>query len=89
MTLTFGTGIFWLLIACTASETIVHMVRALRRRGDGQDTALARRVAALERLVGEQGEASRVQEETIARLQEQVDFAERLLGARQDRARLS
>jgi uncharacterized membrane protein YccC len=89
--LTFGTGVFWILIASTVGETIVRTARALRRRGDapGADVAaLERRVRELETRLEAQHALHAEQTATIARLEEQVEFTERLLTGRTDAPRL-
>ncbi len=100
MHLTFLTGLFWLLLASCAGETIVRTARALRGRDSAEDEPplLKERMAALERRLDEQAramEAQRValdahrqalatQEEVVARIEERSDFTERLLESRRD-----
>ena len=85
MHLTFGMAIFWLVLASMASETIIRTARARRAgRGASPDAAgLERRVGELERALAQMVEAQHAQDQTVERLREQVDFAERLLGAQQ------
>ncbi|MGZ8412961.1 MAG: hypothetical protein ACXW05_09530 [Gemmatirosa sp.] len=87
MDLTLGTGVFWLLIASTVGETIVRTARALRRRGGSgaaDATALEQRVRELEARLEQQLVLHADQTATIARLEEQVEFTERLLTGRAD-----
>lgn len=84
MELTFGTGIFWIVIAGIVGDTLVGVVRGARRRGkEGKAVAaLERRLAELEARLEAQTQLAEAQASTVARLEEQVDFAERLLAER-------
>jgi transcription elongation GreA/GreB family factor len=88
MELTLGTGIFWLLLASTVGETIVRTARALRRRGERADAAaeataaLEQRVRELEARLEQQLALHADQAATIMRLEDQVEFTERLLTGR-------
>jgi hypothetical protein len=87
MHLTFGMGVFWVLIAWAASETIVKTAQAFSRRGsrkDGGVPELERRLAELERRVADQAEIIEGRDALISRLEEKVEFTDRLLA---DRAR--
>lgn len=93
MELTFGTGLFWLLLAWIAGVTIEQTVRAWRGRGrppSADAAALARRVAELEALtarlegrLAEQAAAGEAHETTLARLEERAEFVHRLLTGEQ------
>ena len=93
MDLTFGTGIFWIVIGLIASETVVGTVRALRKK-KGDDVAvdraalerrsaeLERRLAEVESRLVEQGEAFEAQAALLARVEERAEFTEKLLASR-------
>lgn len=80
MELTFGTGLFWLLLACTIGETIVRAARR-RGRGDARDPTLQRRVVEVEATVAALVDARHAHDREIARLREQLAFTERLRAA--------
>lgn len=84
MQLTFGMGLFWLLLASTVGETIVRVARARRRGRDAPapDPALERRVTELEGVVAALTDARHVQDRDLAHLREQLEFTERLLAGR-------
>jgi hypothetical protein len=82
MHLTFGTGIFWLLIASGVGETIIRVakIRADKTPERTDDVlALQRRIAELERRLDEQTDVFEAQEQTIRRLEESGEFMQRLL----------
>jgi hypothetical protein len=85
------TGIFILILASTIGETIVRTAQALRGRTDPRaggprdpDTTpeVMQTIARLEALVTEQAQTLAEQEDALARMQEQLDFTEKLLAAR-------
>ena len=85
MHLTFGTGIFWLFIAWAAGDTIVKTAQAFAKRGRGRDSGVAdleRRVEELERRLSDQSEILEAREALITRLEEKVEFTDRLLADR-------
>jgi len=87
MHLTFGMGLFWLFIAWAAGDTIVKTANAFARRGSRKDPIvpeLERRLAELERRVADQAEIIEGRDELISRLEEKVEFTDKLLA---DRAR--
>jgi hypothetical protein len=85
MHLSFGMGLFWLFIAWAAGDTIVKVAQAFSRRGRGKDSGvidLERRLAELERRLADQGEMLEAREAVISRLEEKVEFTDRLLANR-------
>ena len=88
MHLTFGMGVFWLLIASGVGETVIRLaqIRANKasKASDVPDEvpALQRRIADLERRLDEQTEVAESQEQTIRRLEESGEFLQRLLHQR-------
>jgi hypothetical protein len=85
MHLSFGMGLFWLFIAWAAGDTIVKTAQALSRRGAKRDPGvpeLDRRVAELERRLADQAELLEAREATLIRLEEKVEFTDRLLADR-------
>lgn len=84
MHLTFGTGLFWLLIASGVGETIIRLAKIRATKGPDADEvqALQRRIAELERRLDEQTDVFEAQEETIRRLEESGEFMQRLLRGR-------
>lgn len=87
MHLSFGMGVFWLFIAWAAGDTIVKTAQALSKRGGGRkDTAdLERRLKELEQRVADQGELIEAREQMLIRLEEKVEFTDRLLATRSDK----
>ena len=80
-------GLFWLIIAWTAADTIVKASQALSQRASGKHTAddhLERRIRELEECLTTQMELNDAREATIERLEEKVEFNERLLANRAD-----
>jgi hypothetical protein len=84
MHLTFGMGVFWLFIAWAAGDTIVKTAQALAKRGGSRkDTAdLERRVKELEQRVADQAEMIDARDQMLVRLEEKVEFTDRLLSDR-------
>ena len=84
MELTLGTGIFWLLIAGGAAETLVHIakIRAAKAVPDPEVPALKKRVEELEQRLDQQTDLFLNQEDTIRRLEESAEFMQRLLHGR-------
>lgn len=78
-------GLFWLFIAWAAGDTIVKTAQAFARRGSKKDLGvgdLERRVAELERRIADQAEIIDSREALISRLEEKVEFTDRLLAER-------
>ncbi len=78
-------GVFWLFIAWAAGDTIVKTARALSKRGTRQDPLIAdleKRVQELESRVGDQTELLEAREAMLIRLEEKVEFTDRLLADR-------
>ncbi|MEO7457308.1 MAG: hypothetical protein ABIY52_13680 [Gemmatimonadaceae bacterium] len=84
MHLTFGMGLFWLLIAWAAGDTIVKVAQALSRRGrkDASSPELERRVKELEQRLADHVELYEAREAQLIRLEEKVEFTDRLLSGR-------
>jgi hypothetical protein len=85
MHLSFGMGLFWLFIAWAAGDTIVKTAQAFARRGSKKDLGVAdleRRVAELEKRLLDQAELIEARDATIVRLEEKVEFTDRLLADR-------
>lgn len=88
MHLTFGTGLFWIIIASIVGETFVHIAKVRSAKGpdNTQLRALTDRVADLEKRLETQMELTHSQDDTIRRLEESTDFMERLLHDREPRS---
>jgi hypothetical protein len=79
--ITFGTGLFWLLLATIVGESLVGAARASRRARQ-PPRALEQRIVELQGVVAALTEAQHAQDREIAQLREQLEFTERLLAAR-------
>jgi hypothetical protein len=78
-------GVFWLFIAWAAGDTIVKTAQALSKRGskkDGATADLERRVKELEARLADQMELYEAREASLIRLEEKVEFTDRLLAER-------
>jgi hypothetical protein len=92
MHLTFGTGIFWLLVVSGVGETIIRLAQIRSAKAPNNPElpdevpALQRRVAELERRLDEQADVVDSQDQTIRRLEESGEFLQRLLRERETRS---
>lgn len=85
MHLSFGMGLFWLFIAWAAGDTIVKTAQAFARRGGKRDlggSEMERRVKELEQRVADQAELLDAREAMLSRLEEKVEFTDKLLAER-------
>jgi hypothetical protein len=85
MHLSFGMGLFWLFIAWAAGDTIVKTAQAFAKRGSRKDSGvkeLEQRLSELEKRLADQSELLESREGLIARLEEKVEFTDRLLSER-------
>jgi hypothetical protein len=84
MQLSFGMGLFWLFIAWAAGDTIVKVAQAFSKRGrkDSGTAELERRVKELEQKVADQTELLEARDAMLIRLEEKVEFTDRLLADR-------
>lgn len=79
MQLTFGMGLFWLLLASTVAEMVVRTAKALggRRR---DTTLIDARVEALERRLEQQARVIDAHESAVGRLEAHADVTTHLIG---------
>jgi hypothetical protein len=77
--LTFGMGLFWIIIASTVSETIVRAAKAMR---SSRTAALEGRLEALERRLEQQARVIDAHEEAVGRLEAHADLTARLIAER-------
>jgi hypothetical protein len=78
--LTFGMGLFWIIIATTVCETIVRSAKAI---GGGRASAAHEgRLEAMERRLEQQARVIDAHEEAVGRLEAHADLTARLIAHR-------
>ena len=82
MHLSFGMGVFWLFVTWAAGDTTVKVAQAFSKRGSRKDSGvgdLEKRVRELEQRVSDQAEMLEARELMLTRLEEKVEFTDKLL----------